>query len=272
MTELAIAPTPPQRRSTLVERVAQRFDVDADKLMHTLKTTCFKQAKDAPPITNEQMMGLLIVAEQYHLNPFTRELFAFDDKRGGIIPYVSIDGWARIVNEHPQFDGMEFTWDHDEGSMTCAIYRKDRAHPTTVTEYLIECKRSTTPWTQAPRRMLRHKAMIQAGRLAFGFAGIHDQDDAERIRDGGLVERVDQPSSQRSHLQQVLHTTPEQREAAQEYFDASMQTSLPELMAEMNEANSLDEATEILDRGRSALEPEEFAELESVFSELVQRP
>ena len=29
--------------------------------------------------------------------------------------------------------------------------------------------------------MLRHKAMIQAARLAFGFTGIYDQDEAERI-------------------------------------------------------------------------------------------
>ncbi|ENC7540331.1 phage recombination protein Bet, partial [Salmonella enterica subsp. enterica serovar Brandenburg] len=30
-------------------------------------------------------------------------------------------------------------------------------------------------------RMLRHKAMIQCARLAFGFAGIYDKDEAERI-------------------------------------------------------------------------------------------
>ena len=29
--------------------------------------------------------------------------------------------------------------------------------------------------------MLRHKAMIQCARLAFGYAGIYDQDEAERI-------------------------------------------------------------------------------------------
>jgi hypothetical protein len=29
--------------------------------------------------------------------------------------------------------------------------------------------------------MLRHKAMIQAARIAFGFAGIYDEDEAQRI-------------------------------------------------------------------------------------------
>ena len=45
-----------------------------------------------------------------------------------------------------------------------------------------ECKRSNAgPWQSHPRRMLRHKAMIQCARLAFGYGGIYDQDEAERI-------------------------------------------------------------------------------------------
>jgi hypothetical protein len=52
-----------------------------------------------------------------------------------------------------------------------------------VTEYLSECKRGTQPWQSHPKRMLRHKAMIQCARLAFGYVGIYDQDEAERIVD-----------------------------------------------------------------------------------------
>jgi len=35
---------------------------------------------------------------------------------------------------------------------------------------------------------LRHKTMIQCARLAFGFAGIYDQDEAERIIEGSATE------------------------------------------------------------------------------------
>ncbi|MGP1667495.1 MAG: hypothetical protein ACTS5I_16635, partial [Rhodanobacter sp.] len=38
-----------------------------------------------------------------------------------------------------------------------------------------------------PRRMLRHKAMIQCARLAFGFVGVYDPDEAERIQEATLV-------------------------------------------------------------------------------------
>jgi hypothetical protein len=102
---------------------------------------------------------------------------------------VGVDGWAKIINSHPQFDGIEF--DMADDSCTCRIYRKDRAHPVTVTEYLAECRRDTGPWKSHPRRMLRHKAMIQAARLAFGYGGIYDQDEAERVM--GEAERVEAP-------------------------------------------------------------------------------
>jgi hypothetical protein len=76
---------------------------------------------------------------------------------------------------------MDFEQDNE--SCTCIIYRKDRSHPVKVTEYLSECKRGTQPWQSHPKRMLRHKAMIQCARLAFGYVGIFDQDEAERIVD-----------------------------------------------------------------------------------------
>lgn len=161
----------------LTNKLATQFDLgNGSGLIETLKSTAFKSNTQ---VTDEQMTALLIVANQYGLNPFTREIFAFPDK-GGIVPVVGVDGWSRIMNTHPQFDGMDFTSDVE--SCTCIIYRKDRTHPTSATEYMDECKRDNSPaWESHPRRMLRHKAMIQAARLAFGFTGIYDQDEAERI-------------------------------------------------------------------------------------------
>lgn len=160
---------------TLSSKLADRFGMGADSdVLPILKSTAFKgQVSDA------QMAALLIVAQQYGLNPFTKEIYAFPDKNNGIVPVVGVDGWSRIINENPQFDGMEFQ--QDDESCTCIIHRKDRAHPVQVTEYLSECKRPTGPWQSHPKRMLRHKAMIQCARLAFGYVGIFDQDEADRI-------------------------------------------------------------------------------------------
>ena len=161
--------------ATLTTKLAARLDMgDGTGLMETLKQTAFKgQVSDA------QMTALMIVANQYGLNPWTKEIYAFPDKNNGIVPVVGVDGWSRIINSHPQFDGIDFEQDAD--SCTCTIHRKDRGHPIRVTEYMVECKRPAGPWQSHPYRMLRHKALIQCARLAFGFVGIFDQDEAERI-------------------------------------------------------------------------------------------
>ena len=140
--------------ATLAGKLAERVgmdSVDPQELITTLRQTAFKgDASDA------QFIALLIVANQYGLNPWTKEIYAFPDE-----------------------------------SCTCRIYRKDRNHPICVTEWMDECRREpfktregreiTGPWQSHPKRMLRHKAMIQCARLAFGFAGIYDKDEAERI-------------------------------------------------------------------------------------------
>ena len=159
------------------QSLAKQFNVqgDPEELVKTLKKTAFKAQA-----TDEQFTALMIVAGQYGLNPFTNEIYAFPSN-GGITPVVGVDGWTRIINSNTQFDGMDF--EQDAESCTCRIYRKDRTHAVAVTEFMEECKRNTQPWKSHPRRMLRHKAMIQAARLAFGFAGIFDEDEAERIKD-----------------------------------------------------------------------------------------
>lgn len=161
--------------TTLTNKLASRLDIgDGSGMIDTLKATAFKGQ-----VSDQQMMALLIVANQYGLNPWTKEIYAFPDKNNGIVPVVGVDGWSRIINSHPQFDGIDF--EQDEASCTCTIHRKDRGHPIRVTEYMVECKRPVGPWQSHPYRMLRHKALIQCARLAFGFVGIFDQDEAERI-------------------------------------------------------------------------------------------
>lgn len=157
--------------------LAKQLGISGDdaELLSVLKATAFKG-----PATDSQLTALLVVANQYGLNPWTKEVYAFPDKNNGIVPVVGVDGWSRIINTHPQMDGMDFA--QDDESCTCTIYRKDRSHPIKVTEWLAECRRPNVgPWQSHPKRMLRHKAMIQCARLAFGYVGIYDQDEAERI-------------------------------------------------------------------------------------------
>lgn len=173
--ELAQNTRPPGKVSALAA-MANRIHVDPEKLLGTLKATVFQKA------SNEELLALVAVANEYNLNPLTKEIYAFPAKGGGIVPVVSIDGWVSMVNDHPQMDGLTFEEINEESgnlsAVTCRIYRKDRSHPIEVTEHLSECRRNTEPW-KMERRMLRHKALIQCARYAFGFSGITDEDEAE---------------------------------------------------------------------------------------------
>jgi phage recombination protein Bet len=171
------------RRPSALEMMASRLNITPNGLKNTLMGTAFKGADD------DQFAALIIVANEYGLNPLTKEIYAFPAK-GGIVPMVSIDGWIRIMNQHPMFDGIDFVDLPDVNgklyAIEAVIHRKDRTRPIRVTEYLEECKRNTDPWSKSPARMLRHRSLIQCARYAFGFSGIY-ADDGEIIGDVQLV-------------------------------------------------------------------------------------
>ena len=224
--------------TTLTSKLAAKLDMGDDgiDLIETLKATAFKGE-----VTNAQMTALMVVANQYGLNPWTKEIYAFPDKNNGIVPVVGVDGWARIINDNPQFDGMEFAQSDEMVRMPgansdapawieCAMYRKDRTRPVIIREYLDEAYREPFkgkfgpvigPWQTHPKRFLRHKAMIQCARMAFGYGGIYDQDEAERIteRDMGAAE--------------VVSSRPAQPAALPDYSQSAFSDNLPKWSALM---------------------------------------
>lgn len=185
----------PQQRKAL-EILAASMSLDPSKLLSTLKATVFRDAK-----SEEELVALVVVANQYGLNPFLNEIYAFPGKRGGIVPIVGVDGWNKMMQRQAEFDGIEFEFEKAapvEGqkerpySCTATIYIKGREHPVKVTEFYDECFRPTDPWKNMPFRMLRHKALIQGARLAFGFSGLYDDDEG---RDAIAVETTVTPVS-----------------------------------------------------------------------------
>ena len=238
--------------TTLTRTLATKLEMgDGADLIGTLKATAFKgQVSDA------QMTALLVVANQYALNPWTKEIYAFPDKNNGIVPVVGVDGWSRIINSHPQFDGIEFEQDAD--SCTCIIYRKDRNRPIKVTEYMDECKRGTGPWQSHPRRMLRHKAMIQGARLAFGYGGIYDQDEAERIVDAQPAEK---------HMGAAEVVQPEQPKELPAWPADRWAAALPKLLAGIAQGKSVDDALAWL-RAKATVTPEQEQELRAAVARL----
>lgn len=181
-----IAVIPPQERS-IVRDLAHSYGMEQAAFQAVVMATCFPPKKDENPPSQAEFAAFLLVAKEHGLNPVLREIYGFRAQSGAIVPIVPIDGWCNIINRHPQTDGIRFK-DHldDKGKLvaiTAIISRKDRKEPVEVTEYMVECKRETTPWNKFPARMLRHKALIQCARYAFSLGGIYDPDEGERMID-----------------------------------------------------------------------------------------
>lgn len=205
-----------QHKGVLVD-MADRYQMNPAAFEATLRSTVMPQN-----VTREQFAAFLMVAKKYNLDPITKQIYAFPAKGGGIQPVVSIDGWMTLINSHPQFDGMEFDDVLDGGKLiaiTCRMFRKDRSHPVSVTEYMSECNRATDTWKKWPARMLRHKAAIQAARYAFSFSGIIDEDEAARMVDvtpKTEAHKVEAKPGQPSRLQSIIGTNKAQPEPVQD--------------------------------------------------------
>ena len=135
--------------------------------------------------TNAELAIVTGVCATYGLNPLVKECAAFVSG-GKLSVVVMVDGWYKMVNRRPEFDGVEFSDKLDDKgnlvSITCRMFIKGRERPVCVTEYMSECKDpKSSVWTKWPARMLRHKAYIQCARMAFGISEVIDDDEATRI-------------------------------------------------------------------------------------------
>lgn len=170
---------------SIIVRMADQLKVDPDKLWTTMSKTCFKPEPNGRTFAPEEVMYVLMVAEQLGINPLRREIWAFRGKNGVVQPLVSVDGWKAIMLRQPNFDGYEIRYADttveiaNVGALPewceCTIWLKGVSHPTTERVYMAEAFVSTSPvWRTRPRHMLHHRALIQAIRFSFPVTGISD--------------------------------------------------------------------------------------------------
>ena len=112
---------------------------------------------------------------KHGLDPFADEIAIYQYEDGHWQAFIMIDGWSKLINSHPAFNGISFTESTElvNGTPTwmgCTIYRNDRVVPIEVKEYLCEIQTEHSIWKDMPRRMLRHRVVAQCARLAFGVS------------------------------------------------------------------------------------------------------
>ena len=130
---------------------------------------------DLNPLTPAKViLALLRTASEHQLDPIKDEVNLTRYEDGSWQVFITVDGWSKLMNQHPAFCGIEFTESLESINnvptwISCSIYRTDRAIPTTVREYLLEVQNDHAIWQKMPRRMLRHRVMQQCARIAFGI-------------------------------------------------------------------------------------------------------
>lgn len=183
-------------RLDVLTRAVKRSGLTHESFVKAITSTAFGRLIVWSQLDLER---LLLTAERLGLDPVGSEIFALPSQeldgqgvaRGEasgkpLQLALTVDGWCRVINAHPQFDGISFRESSDsqqDGLPTfieCSIYRRDRRAVTRIREYMCEANTGAGAWLTHPRRMLRHKAMVQCARVCFGMGDVLELDEAQR--------------------------------------------------------------------------------------------
>lgn len=148
-----------------LQPLTSRYD-QAD-VIAAIKATVCKGANDA------QLRMFLEICKETGLSPWLKEIYFVAEKS---IIMASRDGYLRVANEHPQFDGMETRVERDDRNVpikaTCSVWRKDRTHAITCEAYYSEYKKSGPVWSQYPSAMISKVAEVLALKRSFAINGV----------------------------------------------------------------------------------------------------
>ncbi len=144
---------------------------DDPKLLETIKETVCKGATPA------QFRMFLEVCRGTGLNPFLKEIY--------FVPSVGVmaarDGYLRVANQHPQFDGMETRVERDEKNIpikaVCTVWRKDRGHPVIAEAYYNEYRKAGQVWATYPSAMIAKVAEVLALKRSFAINGVVTEEE-----------------------------------------------------------------------------------------------
>jgi len=177
----AIAATVARRESAMRSSAAFLGIPQADlyQAMRGIWTT----TKGQDPLTDAEIwLGLRLVG-RYELDPFAREIYVTRGKDGPMI-IVGVDGWVRLLNRNPDYDGFETALiEDDEGNVTAAettIYSRSRSHPTTYMALASEyANLAGFMHATIPTHMLRIFSLRHAARLFMPLGGVVTEEEMQ---------------------------------------------------------------------------------------------
>lgn len=214
--------------STALVPASSRYE--DPEMLQTLRDTVCKGA------TPSQFRMFIEICTSTGLNPFLKEIW--------FVPGVGVmagrDGYLRVANEHPQFDGMETLVERDEKGIpikaTCKVWRKDRSHPITCEAYYNEYKKASSVWATYKSAMIGKVAEVLALKRSFSINGVVTEEEIGEQEPRGSREA--------------------QREVAEQRI-AEMKAQAPQLpppAAEVHQAEFVEPPTELEQQLQASIE------------------
>ena len=166
--------------------IAQNIGVSEEEIEEVLRGMIISAKNQHGAVATKTDMVLATgLCSRYDLNPLIKEV-AFFVSGGKLQAVIPIDGWIKILNRDPNYDGVEFNYvfkpDGSINAIEAVISMKNRSKPVKVMEFMDECIAMGGPtWKKCPARMLRNKALGQCVRVACGVTDVIDSDEAARI-------------------------------------------------------------------------------------------
>lgn len=149
-----------------------RASWDTPEGIETITQTVAKGASPA------ELAMFLEVCRGTGLNPFLKEIWYIGQTKTIM---AARDGYLRVANQHPQFDGMETTVERDSANLpikaTCKVWRKDRSHAITCEAFYNEYKKQSPVWNQYPSAMISKVAEVLALKRSFAINGVVTEEE-----------------------------------------------------------------------------------------------
>lgn len=206
-----------QKSISLLEKMGERYNLSAKNLYEVITKSVFRQNDGTTP-SEQEVAHILTIANRYNLDPFCKEIRAGRDPLGNIVPIVGVDGWTKLVLNHPKHAGYQFAESEERITMPGAIvdapkwmsvtfYVTGTVVPLTIKEQLAEVYRYTpgfpTAWQTHTERRLRQTTFIQGARMAYGLSGIYDPEEAANIIEGNEKKDVSHSAKEAAQTQEA---------------------------------------------------------------------
>ena len=189
----------------------------------TIKNTVAKKA------TDDELDMFMHLAKEYNLDPFQGEIYFWKFGKKDPTIMTSRDGYLKIANQHPSFDGMDSgviypgddfkkTADGVEHSLDISnmgkqpigayavVYRSDREVPTRVVIPFQDYNKDNKVWNNYPSAMIQKCAESMALKRAFSVSGLVSKEEMGYEQDSQPQQFAEQNvSASNSNSQQATN-------------------------------------------------------------------